>query len=451
MRPHLNPSARPSHTNNSVDRRSTPRRKRPRTKRHLDNLVPDWLADLELLGRSASTRRMYRAVLKTLLMGITLPSELTRDRVRRIAHERLEVWKPQSVRTGVKVLQSFCGWLVREGYLTENPVTDLPRPALEPGAHRILTREETSALWRATNNEEERLLLALLLDGLRASELCSLQWSDVDYVRSTLNLRATKGRRPRMIPLPPRVARLLNSQLARTKAVLAERHQRLASCADPVIHRRRSARPAPLRQAILKVIGDAGRALQPRDIDAALNANGVGSRAHMRTLLHRMRMLGLVSRSHDGFLVGNGEPVSRTQSEAKDDRIFQFGPHTLRQRVAGLGLRAGIAHVHPHLLRHTFASHFRLEGGDEASLMALGGWSSVEMARYYGRSVLSTVAMRRSRELDLTERLIGGAAASDSESDVIDRLLEDPRLREQLLVRLLTDARQYDQRATIHG
>jgi integrase len=426
------------YTNSSAQGDATRPRKRRSPAPNLDALTPAWLSDLELLGRSASTRTTYRAVLKTMLTGVSSPSELTPDRIRRIAHERLAAWRPQSVRTGVKVLQSFCSWLVSEGYLSANPVVRVPRPALALREHRILSREQTSMLWSATNNDEERLLLVLLLNGLRAGELCALRWTDVDRAHGVLHLHSTKGRRPRAIPLQPRVAQLLDSHHALTEATVVERHRRAASRARMATMRRDASRAAPIREAILAALAGAGRPLLPKEINAALNENGFGDRLHIRTLLHRMRMLGLVARCREGFGPGRGEPAAKPPpNSAEDDRIFRFGAHTLRKRVATLGLRAGIVHVHPHLLRHTFASHFRLEGGDEASLMAIGGWSSVEMARYYGRSVLGTVAMARSRELDLTEHLIGDTPAVATPLDLVERVLADPNMREQLLVRLL--------------
>lgn len=47
---------------------------------------------------------------------------------------------------------------------------------------------------------------------------------------------------------------------------------------------------------------------------------------------------------------------------------------------------AGVAHVYPHQLRHTFAHHFRLNGGGDGDLMYLAGWSSPAMLRRYGAS-----------------------------------------------------------------
>lgn len=46
--------------------------------------------------------------------------------------------------------------------------------------------------------------------------------------------------------------------------------------------------------------------------------------------------------------------------------------------------RAGIGHVHPHQLRHTFADRFLAAGGTEGDLQRLGGWESAEIMRRYG-------------------------------------------------------------------
>ena len=438
MRPHLILPTPVSHTSTPTESRSSHPRRVPRPELRLDGLVPAWILDLELLGRSVSTRRTYRAVLKTLLRGVNFPSDLTPESIRRIAQERLGAWKPQSVRTGMHVLQSFCAWLVREGHLPANPVVRVPRPALGVREHRILSQEQTSALWHATKSDAERLILVLLLNGLRAGELCSLRWSDLDVAHGVIRLCSTKGQRPRAIPIEPRTARLLASHRDFTIAALVDRNEALASRARQSIARRAASRQTALRAAIVAIIGSAGRPLLPKEINAALNETTFGARPHIRTLLHHMRVLGIVSRCREGFYLGDGESlVVRVPGGVNDDRIFQFTPQTLLKRIANLGLRAGIERVHPHLLRHTFASHFRLQGGDEASLMAIGGWSSSEMARYYGRSVLGAVAMQRSRELQLTERLIGTAPSTDTPVDLVERVLKDPILREQVLMRLV--------------
>ena len=45
---------------------------------------------------------------------------------------------------------------------------------------------------------------------------------------------------------------------------------------------------------------------------------------------------------------------------------------------------AGIGHVHPHMLRHSFAHRFLEAGGTEGDLQRRGGWESAEVMRRYG-------------------------------------------------------------------
>jgi integrase/recombinase XerD len=47
---------------------------------------------------------------------------------------------------------------------------------------------------------------------------------------------------------------------------------------------------------------------------------------------------------------------------------------------------AGVTHVHPHQLRHTWADRWLAAGGTEGDLMRLGGWESAEIMRRYGES-----------------------------------------------------------------
>lgn len=57
-------------------------------------------------------------------------------------------------------------------------------------------------------------------------------------------------------------------------------------------------------------------------------------------------------------------------------------PQILDRRAA----QAGLPHIHPHQLRHTFAHLFLDNGGEEGDLKELGGWESDEVMRMYGRA-----------------------------------------------------------------
>lgn len=65
--------------------------------------------------------------------------------------------------------------------------------------------------------------------------------------------------------------------------------------------------------------------------------------------------------------------------------------------------QAGLPHIWPHVLRHTFASHWlEREDGKESDLMVLAGWRSPAMVRRYGRGM----AQKRAR--DAHKRLAPG-------------------------------------------
>jgi integrase/recombinase XerD len=57
-------------------------------------------------------------------------------------------------------------------------------------------------------------------------------------------------------------------------------------------------------------------------------------------------------------------------------------PEMLAKRAA----LAGIGHVHPHQLRHTWADRWLRSGGNEGDLQRLGGWESSDIMRRYGEA-----------------------------------------------------------------
>jgi integrase/recombinase XerC len=67
--------------------------------------------------------------------------------------------------------------------------------------------------------------------------------------------------------------------------------------------------------------------------------------------------------------------------------------------------QAGIGAIHPHALRHSWASHFRQAGGEEGDLMVMGGWRSRAMLDRYGRAASVERARESYRARSLGDRL----------------------------------------------
>lgn len=74
----------------------------------------------------------------------------------------------------------------------------------------------------------------------------------------------------------------------------------------------------------------------------------------------------------------------------RQGRMKPSGLATLLRRR---GIKAGIGPVHPHQMRHSWASHAKAAGAQDGELMALAGWEGVDMLNRYGKSLANERAV----------------------------------------------------------
>lgn len=83
--------------------------------------------------------------------------------------------------------------------------------------------------------------------------------------------------------------------------------------------------------------------------------------------------------------------------------------NTVKMMFTRLRVRANLPRLHPHLLRHTFATSYLMAGGDVFSLQAILGHTTLEMTRRYVNLASSHVAVQH-RRFSPMDRLSGASA-----------------------------------------
>lgn len=83
----------------------------------------------------------------------------------------------------------------------------------------------------------------------------------------------------------------------------------------------------------------------------------------------------------------------------------RLGATGIQQMIRRRGREAGIANLHPHLLRHQAAHEYFAHGFQESDVMTLMGWKSRDMLRRYAAGAAQDRALAAARRLNPADRL----------------------------------------------
>jgi integrase/recombinase XerD len=113
---------------------------------------------------------------------------------------------PRSIARTISSLRGFYKFLLRDGFIKEDPMAHVSAPQIDKHLPRFLTEDEIESLLNApdiSTNEgvRDRAMLELLYaTGLRVSELTGLVSTDINLERGLLSCRG-KGSKQRFIPI----------------------------------------------------------------------------------------------------------------------------------------------------------------------------------------------------------------------------------------------------------
>lgn len=195
---------------------------------HFDRSAPDALAlwrdgyleSLASRNYSEGSLQGRRDALKVFLLWaaereLTRASQITRPilesfqrwlwRYTKANGQRLG-WSTQRNRLGI--IKDFFRWMTRQNVLLHNPASELELPRMEKRLpQEVLSLAEVEKLLAVPDVTDplgvrDRAMLELFYStGLRRTELCRLELSDLNTERRTIHVRQGKGKKDRMVPV----------------------------------------------------------------------------------------------------------------------------------------------------------------------------------------------------------------------------------------------------------
>ena len=236
--------------------------------------------------------------------GITLPDQVTRDRIEgHVSRLRASGLSIASIERAISAIKGFHRFMVAERITTAHPAADLPLPKKPSRLPDVISREQAAALLdqpfpeTPAGQRDHAILEVLYGCGLRVSELCGLDLRRVMLDEQVLRV-VGKGDKERVVPIVGTAARALDDYLEHWRPCL----------------------------------------VSPRVSNSAV------------------------------FLNNRGRRLSRQSVHAL---------------VAKAGAVVGIDGLHPHALRHSFATHMLEGGADLRIVQELLGHADISTTQLY--------------------------------------------------------------------
>lgn len=185
-------------------------------------LIAGRLAQEAVAEKSAGSPSGEPAVDPLSLLGT---SDLSAARVRGAFADLAREGAAVSSRTrAIGVWKTFCAWLVERGDLGSDPMVGISRPRKPETLPVAFTDDQLAAILRAVSTPDQdartpwpirdrALVITLAGTGVRATELCAMDCTDLTGGADPLIRVHGKGGKTRVVPLTPEVAQAMQEYL----------------------------------------------------------------------------------------------------------------------------------------------------------------------------------------------------------------------------------------------
>ncbi|OGM54998.1 hypothetical protein A3F62_02145 [Candidatus Woesebacteria bacterium RIFCSPHIGHO2_12_FULL_44_11] len=173
-------------------------------------LLPNFIKNLEDLGRSPSTVLAYRADLEQLIANLlaksrVLPEQVRPDDIREFRDSLLtKKYTPKSVSRKLNAIKTFFRWLIAEKKVAQNPAKDVGHPKIALQLPKFLSQIEYRALRDVvrTDTRIATIVELILQTGMRISEVASLKLENIKDNKLIIEAYATQPQRTVASNLP---------------------------------------------------------------------------------------------------------------------------------------------------------------------------------------------------------------------------------------------------------
>ena len=166
-------------------------------KRTLAEVAQEFLKSRAAMGVRSRTLTQYESYLRTIgeRFGLQSIHEVRRGEIEDWLSE--SEWSKRTRNNYVSTLSTLFLFARDRDYCAENPAEKVPRAILDDTAPGILTVKDAAALLDVTRDKDCEMLAYIaigLFAGLRRSELCALEWSEIDRKARTIEVKGVKAK-----------------------------------------------------------------------------------------------------------------------------------------------------------------------------------------------------------------------------------------------------------------
>ncbi len=182
-------------------------------------------------GYSKHTIRRYRNVIKRYcqLANISEINQVNDENVRALFYYgRTERnWSVNTFIVYHKTLLVFFRWCITQGYMKNNPITDIEKPKIEKRLPVKLNKQVSLRLLEVVYNypyeykflryRNHAIFSTFIFTGLRKQELLNLKYTDIDTDNFTIFVKQGKGNKDRIVPMSYTLAQSLKRYMDERK------------------------------------------------------------------------------------------------------------------------------------------------------------------------------------------------------------------------------------------